>query len=393
MSSRNTVFSQLLQLICRYRFQKCVNERKGDKYTKTLTCWQQFIVLLFAQAKGLSSLRDIVVSLQSHHRKWYHLGLTTVARSTLSDANSIRDAAIFEDVFYALLEKCRELSPRHRFKFKNPLYSFDSTLIDVCMSLYPWATYRKKKGAFKLHTLLDHSGYLPSFLVMTDGKTHDINVVKDTSIAIPDIAPDSIILVDRAYIDYTWLYSLTRRKLFFVTKVKRNMQYKVFGQQNVPKNKGIISDCHIQLTGQQSRKNYPESLRLVTYVDRVTGNVHTFVTNNFKLAARTIADLYKSRWKIETFFKWIKQNLKIKSFLGTSKNAVMTQIWIAMIYYLMLSFIKFQTKCQHSLHEFTRITGELLLDSVYLIEILTIPFDRYKAVTRKKPHLQLSLRF
>lgn len=393
MSSRNTVFSQLLQLICRYRFQKCVNEREGDKYTKTLTCWQQFIVLLFAQAKGLTSLRDIVVSLKSHHRKWYHLGLTTVARSTLSDANSIRDAAIFEDVFYALLEKCRELSPRHRFKFKNPLYSFDSTLIDVCLSLYPWATYRKKKGAFKLHTLLDHSGYLPSFLVMTDGKTHDINVVKDSSFDFPDLAPDSIILVDRAYIDYTWLYSLTRRKLFFVTKVKRNMQYTVLGQQDAPKNKGIISDCHIRLTGQQSRENYPKPLRLVTYADRETGKVHTFLTNNYKLAARTIADLYKSRWRIETFFKWIKQNLKIKSFLGTSKNAVMTQIWIAMIYYLLLVFIKFQTKCRHSLHELTRITSEILLDYVNILEILTITFDTYKAVKRKKPQLQLALRF
>ena len=389
----NTVFSQLMQLICRTNFKKCVNQHEGDKYTKTLSCWQQLIVLLFSQAKSLTSLRDIVVSLKSHHRKWYHLGLTTVARSTLSDANSMRDAAIFEDSFYTLLDRCRALSPRHRFKFKNPLYSFDSTLIDVCLSLYPWATYRKKKGAFKLHTMLDHSGYLPSFLVLSDGKTHDINVVKDTSYDFPELAPDSIILVDRAYIDYTWLYSLTRRKLFFVTKVKRNMQYTVIGQQDVPKNKGIISDCRIKLTGQQSRENYPKILRLVTYVDRETGDVHTFMTNNFKLAARTIADMYKSRWQIETFFKWIKQNLKIRSFLGTSKNAVMIQIWTAMIYYLLLSFIKFQTKCRHSLHELTRIIGELLLDSVYIVEILTITFDRYKAVTKKKPQLQLSLRF
>jgi hypothetical protein len=358
-----------------------------------LSCWQQFIVLLFAQAKGLTSLRDIVVSLQSHHRKWYHLGLTNVARSTLADANSNRDAAIFEDVFYALLEKCRELSPRHRFKFKNPLYSFDSTLIDLCLSLYPWATYRKKKGAFKLHTLLDHSGYLPSFLVMTDGKTHDINVVKDISFEFPNLAPDSIILVDRAYIDYTWLYSLTRRKLFFVTKVKRNMQYTVTGQQDVPQNKGIISDCRIQLTGQQSRAKYPKTLRLVTCVDQETGEVHTFFTNNFKLAARTIADLYKSRWDIEIFFKWIKQNLKIKSFLGTSKNAVMIQIWAAVIYYLLLAFIKFQTKCRHSLHELTRIISEILLDSINLIEILTVTFNNYKAVKKKEPQLKLSLRF
>jgi len=390
---RNTIFSQLLQLICQYRFKKCVDHYDGDRYTKTFSCWRQLLVLLFAQAKGYTSLRDIEVSLRSHHDKWYHLGLTGIARSTLADANNKRDADIFKDVFYTLLEKCRELSPRHGFKFKNPLYSFDSTLINVCLSMYPWATYRKKKGAFKLHTLLDHSGYLPSFIVLTDGKTHDITVVKNESFGFPSLSPDSILLIDRAYIDYKWLYSLAHQKLFFVMKAKSNMQYTVIGQQDVPKNRGIVSDCLIRLTGQKSQENYPDILRLVTYVDQETGEMHQFFTNNFKLAARTIADLYKSRWNIEIFFKWIKQNLKIKSFLGTSKNAVMTQIWAAMIYYLLLSFIKFQTKCRHSLHELTRIVGEILLDTVCLIEILTVPFDRFKAVKRKQQQLQLSLKF
>ena len=390
--SRNTVFSQLLQLICQYRFKKCVDRYDGDRYTKRFTCWQQMLVLLFAQAKGLTSLRDIEVSLRSQHRKWYHLGLTNVARSTLGDANSKRDSEIFKEVFYALLEKCRELSPRHGFRFKNPLYSFDSTLINLCLSMYPWATYRKKKGAFKLHTLLDHSGYLPSFMVLTDGKTHDIKVVKEESFGFPSLPPDSIILVDLAYIDYNWLYSLTQQKLFFVMKVKSNMQYTVLGQQDVLKKKGIVSDCQIKLTGQESKDNYPKTLRLVTYVDQETGEEHQFFTNNFKLAARTIADLYKSRWNIEIFFKWIKQNLKIKSFLGTSKNAVMTQIWAAMIYYLLLSFFKFQTKCRHSLHELTRIVGEILLDTINLIEILTVSYDRFITVKRKKQKLQFSLR-
>jgi len=390
---RNTIFSQLLQLICRYRFKKCVDRYDGDRYTKRFSCWQQVLVLLFAQAKGLTSLRDIEVSLRSHHQKWYHLGLTSVARSTLADANNTRDADILKDVFYTLLEKCRELSPRHGFRFKNPLYSFDSTLINVCLSLYPWATYRKKKGAFKLHTLLDHSGYLPSFMVLTDGKTHDITVVKDEPFGFPSLPPDSILLIDRAYIDYNWLYSLAQHKLFFVVKAKSNMKFIVLGQQDVPQKKGIVSDCQIRLTGQLSQEKYPDTLRLVTYVDQETGEIHAFLTNNLKLAARTIADMYKSRWQIEIFFKWIKQNLKIKSFLGTSKNAVMTQIWAAMIYYLLLSFIKFQTKCRHSLHELTRIVGEILLDSVYLIDILTVSFDRFKAVKRKQQQLQFSLRF
>jgi len=386
---RNTVFSQLMQLICQYRFKKCVDRYEGDRYTKRLSCWQQLLVLLFAQAKGLTSLRDIEISLRSHHRKWYHLGLTSVARSTLADANTNRDADILKEVFYSLLEKCRDIAPRHRFRFTNPLYTFDSTLINVCLSLYPWATYRKKKGAFKLHTLLDHAGYLPSFVVMTDGKTHDINVVKDASYGFPALSPDSILLVDRAYIDYNWLYSLTKNRLFFVTRVKKNMNCTVLGQQEPPKNNGVVADRRVHLTNYYQSRYYPESLRLVTVVAPETGEPVTFMTNNFTLDAATIGELYKSRWQIETFFKWVKQNLRIKSFLGTSKNAVMTQIWAAMIYYLLLSFIKFQTKCRHSLHELTRIIGELLLDSAHLIEIIGIPLDSYVKVKHKQ--MQLSL--
>jgi len=386
---RNTVFSQLLQLICQNRFKKCVNRYAGDRYTKRFSCWQQLLVLLFAQAKGLTSLRDIEISLRSHHRKWYHLGLTSVARSTLADANTNRDADILKEVFYSLLEKCRDLTPGHRFRFKNPLYSFDSTLINVCLSLYPWATYRKKKGAFKLHTLFDHNGYLPSFVVLTDGRTHDINVMKDSSYGVPALSPDSILLVDRAYIDYKWLYSLTKQRLYFVTRMKKNMKYTVLGQQELPEKKGIVADCRVHLANYYHSRYYPAPLRLVTVADPETGELVTFITNNFMFDATTIAELYKSRWQIEIFFKWIKQNLKIKSFLGTSKNAVMTQIWTAMIYYLLLSFIKFQTKCRHSLHELTRIIGELLLDNTHLIEIIGVSLNSYAVVKRKQ--LQLSL--
>lgn len=389
MRYRNTVFSQVLQLICQYRFKKCVDRYEGDRYTKRFSCWQQLIVLLFSQAKGYTSLRDIVVSLVSHERKWYHLGLTNVARSTLADANNGRDAAIFKDVFYGLLDKCRELAPRHTFRFKNPLYTFDSTLINVCLSLYPWATYRKKKGAFKLHTLLDHSGYLPSFMVLTDGNTHDINVVKDASYGVPALSPDSILLVDRAYIDYNWLYSLTQNKLFFVTRMKKNMKYTVLGQQEIPNHIGVVEDRRVTLSNYYQSRSYPAPLRLVTVADPESGELITFLTNNFRLDAQTISELYRSRWQIEIFFKWVKQNLKIKSFLGTSQNAVMTQIWAAMIYYLLVSFIKFQTKCRHSLHELTRIIGELFFDSVNLIEVLTIPFNRFKLVTQRG--IQLSL--
>jgi hypothetical protein len=378
-----------MQLICQNRFKKCVDRYEGDRYTKRFSCWQQLLVLLFSQAKGLSSLRDIELSLRSHHRKWYHLGLINVARSTLADANGNRDADIFKDVFETLLEKCRDLAPRHRFRFKNPLYTFDSTLINVCLSLYPWATYRKKKGAFKLHTLLDHNGYLPSFVVLTDGRTHDINVMKDASYGVPALSPDSILLVDRAYIDYNWLYSLTKNKLFFVTRMKKNMKYSVLGQQESSENNGVAVDRRVRLENYYQSRYYPEPLRLVSVVDPETGEPITFMTNNFTLDAATIAELYRSRWQIETFFKWIKQNLKIKSFLGTSINAVMTQVWAAMIYYLLLSFIKYQTKCRHSLHELTHIIGELLLDNTHLIDIIGVSFNSYLKVKQKE--LQLSL--
>ena len=378
-----------MQLISQYRFKKCVDRHNGDRYTKRFSCWQQLLVLLFAQAKGLTSLRDIEISLRSHHRKWYHLGLTGVARSTLADANTNRDADILKEVFYSLLEKCRDLAPRRRFKFNKELYSFDSTLINVCLSLYPWATYRKKKGAFKLHTMFDHSGYLPSFVVLTDGRTHDINIMKDSSYGVPALSPDSILLVDRAYIDYNWLYSLTKGKLYFITRMKKNMKYTVPGQQKLPGKKGVAADCRVRLANYCQSKYYPLPLRLVTVTDSETGKPITFITNNFSLDAAAIAELYKSRWQIEIFFKWIKQNLKIKSFLGTSKNAVMTQIWAAMIYYLLLSFIKFQTKCRHSLHELTRIIGELLLDNTHILDIIGVTLNSYAIVKRKQ--LQLSL--
>ena len=386
--TRNTIFSQILQIICQYRFKKCVDRYDGDRYTKRFSCWQQLLVLLFAQAKGLTSLRDIEISLRSHHLKWRHLGLESVARSTLADANTNRDADILKDVFYSLLEKCQNFAPQHRFKLKNPLYSFDSTLINVCLSLCPWALYKQKKGAFKLHTLLDHDGYLPSFLVLTEGLTHDINVVKNASYGVPALSPDSILLVDRAYIDYYWLYALTKQGIYFVTRMKKNMKYTVLGQQECSEKNGVLDDRHVRLANYYQSQYYPESLRLVTVADP-TGEPITFLTNNFALDAATIAELYKSRWQIEIFFKWIKQNLKIKSFLGTSKNAVMTQIWAAMIYYILLSFIRFQTKCRHSLHELTRIINELLLDTTHLLDILRIPLDKFKLLTQKQAQFTL----
>ena len=389
---KHTVFSQLLQLLSRSQFQQCVARYDGDKYTKTMTCWQQLIVLLFAQARGLTSLRDITLSLQSQQRKWYHLGLTSVARSTLADANAQRDVAIFRDMFSTLLQKCRALAPQHRFRFKNPLYTMDSSLISLCLSLFPWARYRTRKGALKLHTLLDHRGDLPSFVTVTAGRCHDLQVVHDPRYRFPQLAPDSILTLDRGYLDYNWLYSLTLDRVWFVTRAKRNLQCTVTGQHPGPRKRGVLADEVIHLTGYYQQQDYSARLRRITYQDADTGKHLVFLTNNFTLAARTIADLYKARWAVETFFRWIKQHLKIKTFLGTSENAVMTQIWVAMIYYLLLAFIKFQTKYAYTLHELTRVIRELLLDNVHLIEALQLKFEKLKRLRDSDEQLVLSLR-
>ncbi len=389
---RNTIFSQLLQLISRHGFQKCVDRYIGDKYTKNFSCWQQLIVLLYSQARGLKSLRDITISLRSQHRKWYHLGLESVARSTLSEANSNRSADIFKDVYFDFLCKCQSLAPRHRFNFKNPIYTMDSTLITLCLSLFPWAEYQKRKGALKLHTLLDHSGCLPSFIMVTHGRCQDLKVVQDESYGFPQLLPDSILTVDRAYIDFIWFNNLRLQRIYFVTRAKRNLKFEVVGQHTRPKNKAVVSDQIIRLTDKETKKDYPENLRLVIFYDKEKKQEFTFITNNFKLAAVTIAELYKHRWHIELFFKWIKQNLKIKTFLGTSENAVMIQVWAAMIYYLLLAFIKFQTRYAWSMHELARIIGEVLLEHVDIIEVLKLKFDKLKLLKTEPYQLSLALK-
>jgi len=386
MKFMNTMFAQLIQMLPEYEFKKLVHMYHGNRYTKYFTAKQQLMTILYSQIKRKDSLRDIVTGLKMQSSKLYHLGLDHVCRSTLSDANANRDWRIFEGLFYRLLARCKDLTPRHKFRFKNPLYTIDSTTIDLCLSMFPWAKFRKRKGAIKLHYRFDHAGELPDFLVVTEGRKHDITVAKDPSFPI---LPDSIISVDRAFIDYQWLYSIDDRKASFVTRAKSNIQYEVIGQQNLPKNKGILADEMIRLTGYYSAQHYPKELRLIHYDDRETGKVLVFLTNNFRLAASTIAQIYKARWQIELFFKWIKQNLKIKSFLGTSKNAVLTQIWAAMIYYLLLAYIKYQTKWRYSLLELTRMIREMLFERIHLVDMLSLDFKRLDRLKYPDPQLTL----
>jgi Transposase DDE domain/Domain of unknown function (DUF4372) len=376
MRKLETIFGELLKLVPRYQFEKAVKQYQGDRYVKSYTTWHQYITILFSQVKQKDSIRDIVTGLEANESRWYHLGLTGVHRSTFSDANNKRSFQIFEDLFYHLLSRCKDLTPKHRFKFKNELYSIDASVIDLCLSVFPWAKFQKTKGAIKIHCLYDHSGALPSFVTITDGKKHEVTVAK--GIGFP-LSPDSIVSIDRAYIDYKWLNSLDEKRVWFVTRTKSNIDYVVTGQHPVS-GKGVLKDQIILLPGRFTKNYYPKELRMIEFYDEKTKKHLMFLTNNMNLAASTIAAIYKSRWQIELFFKWIKQNLKIKSFLGTSKNAVMTQIWVAMSYYLLLTYIKYQTKYAHSLLTLSRLIRETLFERKNLIDILTLKPDRLLAV-------------
>ena len=386
MGYNSTIFNQMLNMLPKYRFETSVSQYQGDYYTKHFTSYNQLLVNLYAQASGKKSLRDIEVGLRTQQRSWYHLGLTNVCRSTISYANQKRDYRIYENTFYHMLDRCKDITPKHRFKFKNPLYTLDATVIDLCLSLFPWAKFRKQKGGLKLHLLLDHRGQIPSFLVVTDASQHEMKVAK--SLSLP-ITLDSILIIDKAYIDFKWLWGLHNKAIYFVSRAKSNIKYRVIGQLPVNKKKGVISDEEIELTGPCSSKKYPGKLRLVTYYDEETDKIYTFLTNNFKLASYTIAQVYKARWDIELFFKWIKQHLKIKTFLGTSKNAVLTQIWTAMLYYLLLTYIKYQTKYKYSLLYFTRVIKESLFRRVDIIDLLNLSLGKVQRL--RDPCYQLSI--
>jgi len=368
MKYQNSVFSQILSLLPSYKFQEIVDKYDGDKKAHKLLCWDQYIALLFGQIRQRDSLRAIETGLELQRTHWYHLNTHGIKRSTFADANNKRDYRIYEESFNYLLSKCQTYS-RNNFEFNNPIKSIDATTIDLCHSIYPWAKYRTRKGAIKMHMMIEHNSYLPEMLVITDGKVGDITVARD----IP-ITPDSIYCMDRAYIDYRWLHSIHTSGAYFVVRAKKDMNYSVIGQQE-SEHENVISDEDIQTPWlhkrQPSKKpKYPDILRLVTYRDPETGKIYKFLTNIENFKAETIALIYKQRWQIELFFKWIKQNLKIKTFIGTSKNAVMTQIWIAMIAYLMLWYIKHQTKFEKSLLQLTRIINDMLFNRVHLLDIL-----------------------
>ena len=361
----NTIFSQILKLVPRHEFETLAKQHHSGRSFRTASRWSQFVTLAMAQLAGRISLRDIVENVSAQAHRLYHLGSAKLTRSNLSRINEDKPYALYEALAGKLLNRCQGMAPGHKFRFKNPLYSLDASTIDLCLSVFPWASFRSTKGAIKLHVGLNHDGYLPEFVTITEGKTSDVEMVR--TLTFPS---GSIVVVDRGYNDYDWYNQLTEKGVFFVTRLKANAQYRVINRQPVLKNKGLTSDQTIRLTSIQAAKKCPSRLRRVGYRDIDTGKHYIFLTNNFKLAARTIADIYKARWQVELFFKWIKQNLKIKSFIGTSKNAVMTQIWIAMCVYLLLAFIKFQSRMNKTMQQILRLLQLNLFEKRDLMALL-----------------------
>ena len=353
MNTGSTVFSQLVHALPRYEFNKCVHRYHGDKWVNNFTCWSQFLCMSFAQLSHRESLRDIAVTLNSKHQELYHMGLKNrIARSTLADANERRDFRIYQDFAHALIPVAVRLYQGDPLPIdlEHELFALDSSTIDLCLSLFPWARFRETKGAIKLHTLLDLRGAIPVFIEVTEGKTHDVKVMD----RVP-APPDSFQVMDRGYLDFARLYRIHLAGAYFVIRAKSNLQFRRVRSLVADRSAGVQCDQIIMLTGPRSSKDYPEQLRRVRYFDAELDKRLAFLSNNFSVDSKTVADIYRCRWQVELFFKWIKGHLRIKSFFGTSPNAVKTQIWIAICAYLLVAIIKKRLGVPVSMHTFLQI--------------------------------------
>ena len=366
MNLGRSVFSQLMDQLPYYEFQKCVARYRGDYQQKKFSCWDQFLSMAFAQLTYRESLRDIEACLRSMKAKLYHIGFRSqVARSTLADANESRDWRIYADFAQVLIGIARPLYARDPIgvDLDHSLYALDSTTIDLCLSLFPWAKFRRRKAAVKMHTLLDLHGNIPTFIRITDGKTHDVNILDEL---LPE--PGSFYVMDRAYVDFERLFVFTLCSSFFVVRTKKNVVLQRRYSHAVDKSTGVRSDQTVILTAAKSAKAYPDPLRRVSYFDAATNKRLCFLTNNFTLPALTIARIYKSRWQIELFFKWIKQHLRIKKFYGTSENAVKTQIWIAVSVYLLVAIVRKRLGLEASLYQILQILSVTLFEKTPILQ-------------------------
>ena len=374
MYQGQTVFSQVMDFIPQKKFRQCVNRYSGNYRIRSFTCYDQLLCMAFAQLTYRESLRDIECCLRAMREKLYHMGIRgKVSRSTLADANETRDWRIYSDFAQILIHEARQLYVDDDFglELKETVYALDSSTIDLCLSVFPWARFRKTKGAVKLHTLLDLRGDIPTFIWITDGKVHDVNVLDQL---VPE--PGAIYVMDRAYLDFQRLYQLHQGSAIFVTRSKTNTGLRRIYSNKVDKSTGVKFDQTVVLTGFYSKKEYPEKLRRIIYFDAEKGRSFVFLTNQFTLPSVTIAELYRYRWRVEIFFKWIKQHLRIKSFYGTSENAVKTQVWIAISIYVLVAIMKKRLKIDLTLYTILQILSITLFEKMPILQAITT--DDYK---------------
>src|SRR6266496_546764 len=372
MHTGRFVFAELMAHLPHKEFQKCVTRYDGDRHRRSFSCWDQYLAMAFAQFTYRESLRDIEACLGAMQGKLYHLGFRgKVARSTLADANEAHDWRIFADFAQYLIGVARPLYAEDPLSFEldHALYAFDSTTIDLCLSLFPWAKFRKRKAAVKMHTLLDLHGNIPTFISITDGTVHDVNILDEIL-----LEAGAFYVVDRGYIDFERLYRFTLSAAFFVVRTKSNVVLQRRYSHPVDQTTGVRSDHTVILTAVDSAKVYPEPLRRVSYLDVLTKKRFKFLTNNFTLPALTIALIYKSRWQVELFFKWIKQHLRIKAFYGTSENAVKTQIWIAVSVYVLVAIVRKRLGLEISIYQILQILSVTLFEKTPILQALQ-PLD------------------
>jgi len=367
----SSIFSQLLQLFPRHEFQHLVKETKAERHARGFTCWGQFVAMLFCQLGRAHSLREIANGLRSCEGKLKHLGITAPNRSTLSYANEHRPWELYQKIFFNLFDLCRkQMTGKKKFRFKNKLVSLDATVIDLCLSMYDWAKFRQTKGAIKLHLVLDHDGYLPSFAVLTDGKCHEVKVAY-----LLKFDPGTIVVDDRGYNDYHLFAKWTSEGVFFVTRQKSNATYTVIEERTLPKKRSVLKDEVILFIGTGAAEKCPYPMRRIEFYDTEKDEILVFLTNNLKLGATTIAAIYKDRWQIELFFKALKQNLKIKTFVGTTPNAVKIQIWTALISMLILRYLQIKSTFSWSLSNLVAILRMNLFTYRDLWTWLNEPFE------------------
>lgn len=369
MNQGRYIFAQLTDFLPRRVFDSIVEKHQGNKYVRTFTCWNQMLCMIFGQITTRDSMRDLMLSLEAHRSKYFHLGFgLSISRRNLGEANENRSAKIFEEFAYILINEARKSCYRNEFEIKveGNIYSLDSTTIDLCLSVFWWAEFRKAKGGIKMHTLFDVKTSIPSFLHITTAKVHDVNVLD-----VIHFEQGSFYIMDKAYIDFARLFALHKQGAYYVTRAKDNMCFRRIYSQPVDKKTGVLFDQIGRLETYKSKKEYPEKLRRIKYYDQESKKILVFLTNNTELKAEEIAFLYKKRWEVELFFKWMKQHLKIKSFWGTSLNAVKIQIYCAIIAYCLIAIVGNKLKVDRPIYEILQILSISLLDKASVKEILT----------------------